>query len=96
MSTFVHGWYGAHLAKPRRRRRRVRWSALLGPVAAGAGHALRAASAGVRYMPGLGAGVALVVSGFVLAPWVGWGVVGVVLLALDRRIAARRVEASAS
>jgi hypothetical protein len=94
VSTFVSGLYDARV-KPARRRRRLRVAVLLGPLATAAGRTLRAVVAGSRYLPGLGAGVAFVVGGFVLAPWVGWVVLGVVLLALDRRTA-RDVEAPAS
>ncbi|MFA5712157.1 hypothetical protein [Mycolicibacterium sp.] len=88
MSTFVQGLYGTHLAKPARvRRRRARWSALLGLLAAAAGHVARLSVAVGRLLPGVGAAAAFVVGGFVLSPWVGWVVLGVVLLALDRRIA---------
>lgn len=87
MSTFVSGLYGTHLAAPPRRRWRLRWSALLAPLAAAAGHVLRLSTVGVRYLPGVGAGAAFVVGAFALAPWVGWVVLGAVLLALDRRTA---------
>lgn len=92
MSSFVYGLTGPHLAKPVRRRRWVRWSKLAaatsGAVAAGAGHVLRVVVVGAKHLPGLGAGAAFVTGGFVLSTWVGWVVLGAVLLALDRRTAA--------
>lgn len=93
--SYVHGLYGTHLSKPARRRRRLNLSALLAPLAAVLGHALRLTATAARFLPGLGAGAAFVVGGFVLAPWVGWVVLGAVLLALDRR-AARTAEATPS
>lgn len=90
MTAFVHGLIGPHIAKPERRRG-VRWAKLATAVAvglaAGAGHVLRVAAAASRFLPGLGAGAAFVTGGFMLAPWVGWVVLGAVLLAVDRRIA---------
>jgi hypothetical protein len=92
VSSFVHGLIGPHVARAARPRRRVRWSRLAaattGAVASAAGHVLRVTVAAARLLPGLGAGAAFVVGGFVLASWVGWVVLGVVLLALDRRTAA--------
>lgn len=88
MSAFVSGLYGTHLAKPARRRRRVRWSALAAPVAAGVGHTLRLGRVVVTHAPGV-AGPLLVSLGAWLA-WApaGFAVLGGFLLLLDRRLSA--------
>lgn len=84
MSSFVHGLYGSHLARPARRRR-VDWSRLVAPLAAGAGHVLRLSRRVALNAPGV-AGAGLVAYGAWLA-WApaGFVVAGVFLLALDRR-----------
>ena len=87
MSSFVHGLYGAHLAKPARVRRRVDWSRMLTPLAAGLGHVLRLSRRAAVNAPGV-AGAGLVSFGAWLA-WApaGFVVAGLFLLALDRRTA---------
>lgn len=85
MSSFVAGLYGSRVAQPVRRRHQLRWSGMVAAVAAGAGHALRAARRVVMVTPGV-AGPLLVSYGAWLAwPPAGFVVAGVFLLLLDRR-----------